>query len=187
MSQLFATLETAGVARGTLRSPALRSAVVNSPRSASFEQIKVQQTVDYMADHLAERLNVNQLATCAHVSPSHFFAAFKRQTGYPPIDFLIHLRMFRSCLLLDHTPLTVKEIAAMLGYDDAFYFSRLFKLVSRVSPRDYRHTPARTRATIRAAILPRPPKTIRLSPTLHNWGHAGGPASAYPVTQLARS
>lgn len=132
-----------------------------------------------MADHLTERLNVNQLAAVVHVSSSHFFTMFKRQTGYASIDFLIHLRMFRGCLMLDHTPLTVKEIATALGYEDAFYFSRLFKLVSAVPPRDYRCFPAPIRESIRAAILPDIcDHDIRLSTPLDGWDRPCGTAPA---------
>jgi transcriptional regulator GlxA family with amidase domain len=178
MSQLFSTLEAVDVARVRLLPPARLPPVSDNPAPASFERKKVQQAVDYMADHLTERLHVNQLATRVHVSPSHFFVIFKRQTGYAPIDFLIHLRMFRGCLLLDHTQLAIKEVAAALAYDDAFYFSRLFKLVSEVSPRHYRQLPTRIRNSIRAAILPPLCPAICVSPTLDPWGHPRGTVPA---------
>lgn len=121
----------------------------------TIAQSRVAATVQYMASHLTERLNVNQLAALVHVSPSHYFTIFKRQTGYAPIDFLIRIRMCHGCLLLENQPLTVGEIAAALGYEDAFYFSRLFKQVSKVAPRDYRRLSAPARQGVRAAILPR--------------------------------
>jgi AraC family transcriptional regulator of arabinose operon len=170
MSLLFGTLETACVLHVPSTRRALATAVSDDVPPASLERSRVQQTVHYMADHLTERLNVNQLAALVHVSPSHFFALFKRQTGCAPIDFLIRLRIFRGCLLLEHTPLTVKEIAAALGYDDAFYFSRLFKLVSEVSPRYYRGLPTPARESTRDAILPHMRYDIRLSPV-----YGGGP------------
>jgi AraC-like DNA-binding protein len=72
------------------------------------------------------------------MSPSHYTALFKRRTGCAPIDFFIRLRMQHARELLLGTSLNVKEVAAALGYEDPFYFSRVFKSVNQLAPSDYR-------------------------------------------------
>jgi AraC-like DNA-binding protein len=99
---------------------------------------KVEDSIAYMLRHLDEPLQVATLASRANVSPSHFFALFKRRVGCAPIDYFIRLRMRRACRLLDETVMSVKEVAATLGYEDPFYFSRSFKSVNRVAPSEYR-------------------------------------------------
>ena len=99
---------------------------------------KIEQSIAYMLRHLNEPLLVATLAAQVNISASHFFALFKRQTGCAPIDCFIRLRMQCACRLLDETVLSVKEVAATLGYDDPFYFSRIFKSVNRVAPTEYR-------------------------------------------------
>ncbi len=99
---------------------------------------KIGQSISYMLRHLDQPLQVATLASRANISPSHFFALFKRQVGCAPIDYFIRLRMQRACRLLDETGMSVKEIAATLGYEDPFYFSRIFKSVNRVAPSAYR-------------------------------------------------
>ena len=99
---------------------------------------KIEQSIAYMLRHLDEPLQVATLAAQANISPSHFFALFKRQIGCAPIDYFIRLRMQHACHLLDETILSVKEVAATLGYDDPFYFSRIFKSVNHVAPSEYR-------------------------------------------------
>ncbi len=74
----------------------------------------------------------------ANLSPSYFWALFKQRTGYAPVDFLIRLRMHQACHLLNSTPMTVKKIAATLGYKDSLYFSRVFKSIHGVAPTNYR-------------------------------------------------
>jgi AraC-like DNA-binding protein len=99
---------------------------------------KVEQSISYMLHHLDEPLQVATLAAHANISPSHFFVLFKRWAGCPPIDYFIRLRMLHACQLLDASALCVKEVAAALGYEDPFYFSRVFKSVNRVAPSEYR-------------------------------------------------
>jgi AraC-like DNA-binding protein len=99
---------------------------------------KIGQSITYMMRHLDKPLQVATLASRANISSSHFFALFKRQIGCAPIDYFIRLRMQHACRLLDETVMSVKEIAATLGYDDPFYFSRIFKSVNRVAPSEYR-------------------------------------------------
>lgn len=99
---------------------------------------RIQRSIAYMTEHLDKPLQISVLAAQASVSPSHYFALFKQQIGRPPIDFFIHLRMDHARELLDSTSSSVKEIAAIVGYQDQFYFSRVFKSVHRMAPTEYR-------------------------------------------------
>lgn len=113
---------------------------------------KVEQSISYMLQHLNQPLQVATLAAAVNVSPSHYCALFKRWTGYPPIDYFIHLRMQHACRLFDSTSLNVKEVAAAMGYDDPFYFSRTFKAVHGVPPSEYRALPEKVKDTIKRAV-----------------------------------
>jgi len=107
-------------------------------RARSEGARKIQQSIHYMMQHLNQPLQVAELAEAAHTSPSHFFVLFKRWAGLSPIDYFIRLRMRQACRLLAATSMSVKEVAAVLGYDDPFYFSRLFKSVNGTPPTGYR-------------------------------------------------
>src|SRR5580692_497444 len=109
---------------------------------------RIERSIAYMAQHLDEPVQISTLAAQASVSPSHYFALFKRQTGTAPIDFFIRLRMNHARALLDSTCSSVKEIAAMMGYDDPFYFSRVFKSVHRVAPAEYRKRSGQARMAV---------------------------------------
>ncbi len=99
---------------------------------------KIQHSIDFMIEHINRPLQVSTLAAQARVSPSHYFALFKKRVGCPPMDYFIRLRMRHASRLLQRTSLSVKEVAAELGYDDPFYFSRVFKSVHDVPPSRYR-------------------------------------------------
>jgi len=130
---------------------------------------KIGLSIAYMKQHLNQPLQVAVLTALIGVSPSHFFTLFKRTTGHTPIDFFIHLRMRRACELLQRTNLSVKEVAASLGYDDQFYFSRVFKSVNRVAPTEYRVQMTEPEKTNGIATIP-----------LHLNGSANGPALIFP-------
>lgn len=117
---------------------------------------KIEQSISHMLEHLTQPLHVATLAAAVNVSPSHYWALFKRWAGCPPIDYFIHLRMEHACRLFDSTSLNVKEVAAALGYDNPFYFSRTFKAVNRVAPSEYRGMPEKLKSTIKRAALPLP-------------------------------
>ncbi len=98
----------------------------------------VQATVTFASEHYTESLTRGGLARHAGLSVAQFSLLFQRQTGLSPIRFLIHRRMRRACQYLDTTSLTVREVAMKVGYDDPYYFSRLFSRVMGCSPRQYR-------------------------------------------------
>src|SRR5262249_10574748 len=75
-------------------------------------------------------------------------------TGFAPEDFFIRLKIQRACEILEATDLCVKEVAAKLGYDDAFYFSRLFKSVNGVAPTEYRRLADSQKRALRSEMLP---------------------------------
>ena len=108
------------------------------PETTTETGRKVERSIAYMADHINQPLQVATLAALANVSPSHFFALFKQRTGCPPMDYFTRLRMRHACRMLGSTSASVKEVAAALGYDDPFYFSRVFKSIHQVPPSRYR-------------------------------------------------
>jgi AraC-like DNA-binding protein len=99
---------------------------------------KVAESIVYMSEHLDQSLRVSALAALANLSPAHFAVLFRHQTGCSPREYLRLLRIHRACQLLRSSPLNVKEIAARLGYQDQFHFSRQFKAFQGVSPSEYR-------------------------------------------------
>lgn len=118
---------------------------------------KVGRSIAYMEEHVNQPLQVSTLAALANVSPSHFFALFKQFTGRPPMGYFTRLRVRHACRLLDSTSASVKEVAAALGYDDPFYFSRVFKSISTVAPLHYRSLDFAERREIQNLLEPKDP------------------------------
>ena len=98
----------------------------------------LHRTVDYIMQHCAEPLTRDDLSRHAGLSVAHFSLLFQRQTGVSPKQFLIQQRMRLACHLMDTTSQTIREIASLSGYEDPYYFSRLFSKTIGHSPREYR-------------------------------------------------
>jgi AraC-like DNA-binding protein len=109
-----------------------------APRETEVVANKVAEAISYMSDHLEEPLRVSVLARMAGFSQAYFGGLFKGQTGCAPRDYLHLLRIHRASQLLQSTDLSVKAIAAKVGYQDPFHFSRQFKAFQGDAPTQYR-------------------------------------------------
>jgi AraC-like DNA-binding protein len=60
---------------------------------------------------------------------------FKEETGDSPINYLIKIRLEKASFLLKkNKEISIKEISKLVGYEDAYYFSKLFKKYYDISP-----------------------------------------------------
>ena len=92
-----------------------------------------------------ELLNVlesgtDELASHFGYSESYMYRLFFKETGYAPMNYFLHMKIDRACQLLLHTNMKINQVALKLGFDDPYYFSRIFKKIVGTSPKDYRHS-----------------------------------------------
>lgn len=92
----------------------------------------------FMQDNSHRDLDLQDLAAVAGLSRYHFAKKFKTVTGTSPMRYFNELKIKLACRQLDTRTATVRTIAQSLGFDDPYYFSRLFKKVMGVAPSDYR-------------------------------------------------
>ena len=105
-------------------------------RSAALDIDRVQA---WLQSHVHDRVSLDALVTAtSSISRYHFIREYRRQTGQTPMQSFQQLKINRACYLLDITDWSVAAIANDLGYDDPYYFSRLFKKVTGMPPSDYR-------------------------------------------------
>ena len=120
---------------------------------------RITWAVEYMQRHLGEPLRVPDLAAGVNLSPSRFRDLFSAQTGLAPAQYLRHLRLRRARLLVERTFLTIKEVMALVGYNDPSHFSRDFRRYHGVSP-------SALRVRDMTTALPRMPNPSVESPTV---------------------
>ncbi len=93
---------------------------------------------DRIEADLARRWTRAGLARLAGLSPSRFAALFAGATGSSPLAYIAKRRLSRAQQLLIATESAVQDVAASVGFDDAYHFSRWFRKGSGMPPRAYR-------------------------------------------------
>ncbi len=102
---------------------------------------RVGASVEVLRRDWLRSYRLDELATAAGMSVTHYCSHFRELTGFAPIDFLIRLRVRHACHLLDTTALSVSAVAAAAGYNDPYYFTRRFRRIMGCSPQQYRKVP----------------------------------------------
>jgi AraC-like DNA-binding protein len=98
----------------------------------------VQKSCLMIRDNLSANMNIEQMASELNINYSVFRKAFKQYTGLSPMQYHTSLRMKQALYLLANSELSIKEISFNLGFCSVFYFSKLFKEKTGISPGLYR-------------------------------------------------
>ena len=98
------------------------------------------ESIDFMKKNIDKKFTIEDLSAQQRLSVSHYSRIFKQRTGMSPIQYFNQLKIQQSCQYLYFTNMNIKEICLHIGFDDPFYFSRLFTKLMGVSPSAYKKT-----------------------------------------------
>jgi len=105
--------------------------------SAETHALKARHIIDH---RFHEPLNVGLIARQIYVSPDYLRQLFRAEFGVSPLHYLIQKRIEHARRLLESTALPVQEIAGASGFHNPYYFSRMFKKITGISPSSCRMT-----------------------------------------------
>jgi transcriptional regulator GlxA family with amidase domain len=106
--------------------------------SETCKNNKIQQASRWFIDHMAEPINIINAANFVSMSERNFQRQFKRETGWTPHEFLLHLRLEAVRQQLTETDLPVDKIARRCGFLNGEHVSKLFRKHLSISPCEYR-------------------------------------------------
>ncbi len=96
------------------------------------------EIISYISSHYTEKITLNDISQVTFYSSAYCENEFKRTTGRSIINYLIDVRINAAKKLLTESSMSCARISAAVGFDDANYFSRIFKKRTGYSPLQYR-------------------------------------------------
>ncbi len=91
----------------------------------------------YINDHYMEKLTLTDVAEALNISSGHLSNTFKKLTGITLSDYIAQVKTQHAKELIDTHKYLMYEISDQLGFDNPYYFSKVFKKVTGISPREY--------------------------------------------------
>ena len=118
--------------------------IENSSAKEEREQnnslLYVKNVISYVRLKYSEPIKIDNIAMALGLNRSYLTRLFKEVTGYSLQEYLLTYRMKMAVKLLSDENMNVNQIAASVGYNDTFTFSKAFKRHFGSSPSDYRKT-----------------------------------------------
>lgn len=113
--------------------------------SHTYSSELIRRLIVYIRQHIGEpdRLRMNHIADTFNYSPGHLSSLFKQQVGDSIQQFIVRFKLKQVAARLQHTSLTISQIADEFGFADVCHLNKLFK-------RHYNHTPTAYRQSISA-------------------------------------
>ena len=98
----------------------------------------IREAVAYIENNYQKDISVEEIAVALGLNKSYFGKIFRLATGKTPQRFLMNYRMIKAAELLTLTRTPINEISSSVGYENQMHFSRAFKMIYNVSPREWR-------------------------------------------------
>lgn len=99
----------------------------------------ILKAVDYIKKNYSHDISISTLAKVANMSESNFFRVFKKHMNITPTAYINDYRLVKSSVLLETTDKKLSEISRSVGFNEQYYFSKLFLQKFGISPLKYRN------------------------------------------------
>ncbi|MCY9659912.1 AraC family transcriptional regulator [Paenibacillus chondroitinus] len=102
--------------------------------------IAVQKATAYIKKHFQQPISREIVAEHVSLSPGYLSIAFKKYIGLGIVAYIVKMRLDHAKYLLKSSKLPIRDVSDACGFTDSFYFTRVFKKETGMSPRDYRNS-----------------------------------------------
>lgn len=99
----------------------------------------VKEAKEYVEEHYTENLTVKEVAGIIGISSGYLSTMFNQSMGQSFVDYLNQLKINHACVYLEQNYLKVYEIAYKVGFQDEKYFTKVFKKIKGITPKEYKN------------------------------------------------
>lgn len=111
---------------------------VISESSDRSNETRLHFVLNYIQEHLSEKIAVDVLCRKAYLSRNMFFKWFKEQFGISPLEYINSERVKMAKQLLTAGQQDIRTVSELCGFNDVNYFTRVFKKIEGITPGGYR-------------------------------------------------
>lgn len=107
-------------------------------KSYKSTELYLEKSIEFIENNYSNNVKINDIASYIGINRSYLTNIFKKNINMSPQEFLVNYKIDKACELLNSTDLSIKAIAASVGYVDPLTFSKIFKKVTGDNPKGYR-------------------------------------------------
>lgn len=108
-------------------------------QSSKMSDYYIKEAINYIEQNFQNSITIEDIAAVCGINRSYFGKIFRNSIGSSPQQFLMNYRMVKATELLKLTSLSIAEISTAVGYENQLHFSRAFKTIYGISPREWRN------------------------------------------------
>lgn len=110
--------------------------------TSRLREFYIRESIAYIENNYHKNISIEEIADALRLNRSYFGKIFREVTGKTPQRFLMNYRMIKAAEMLVMTQKPINEIGVSVGYENPLHFSRAFKMIYGVSPREWRKSRA---------------------------------------------
>jgi AraC-like DNA-binding protein len=107
-------------------------------KTDTLRNFYIKEAISFVEQNFQNDITVEEIANFCGLNRSYFGKIFHENVGKSPQEFLISYRMIKAAELLKLTKLSIADIGQAVGYPNQLHFSRAFKKVYGISPKQWR-------------------------------------------------
>ncbi|MCD8021145.1 MAG: AraC family transcriptional regulator [Clostridiales bacterium] len=115
------------------------SASMRVSKSSKLQDFYIHEALAFIEQYFQNNISVEDIANTCGLNRSYFGKIFREAMGRSPQEFLMKYRMTKAAELLKLTDLSIADVGSAVGYPNQLHFSRAFKNVYGISPREWRN------------------------------------------------